>query len=299
MSLSKKISTHPDLQLDPNQQRNQLEPSIDQKQFTLQALISKDPALFLERYGKLLDIEDLRHFEPLRDNYEVNFHIERLSARLQPTTLVTPSSFSTGAAILFRKRQKLIKNRRYHHLQRMIEEGHYFSQQNCKMRQPLLYDQYIGRFETEEEKRKPFDNDISLSERILFDYENSIIEDRRKEQAMQEQFSSQSFFSQHPAGNTKSGHAGFNSDDEEQMEEEDDPDDVSAEEKEGLKREFFAVMQQKFMDGEDTEFFDYTTIDEDEDLGLDHINRDAETSYFDSVDDEIAGPSSDTGVLDY
>ena len=42
---------------------------------------------------------------------------------------------------------KKVRNRRYKKLQELIEDSDYFSEENIKMRDPLLYHMYIGRFQ--------------------------------------------------------------------------------------------------------------------------------------------------------
>ena len=42
---------------------------------------------------------------------------------------------------------KIIRNRRYKKLQELIESSDYFEEDNIKMRDPLLYHMYIGRFQ--------------------------------------------------------------------------------------------------------------------------------------------------------
>ena len=41
----------------------------------------------------------------------------------------------------------IIRNRRYKKLQELINEGEYFSESSIKMRHPLLFHMYIGRYE--------------------------------------------------------------------------------------------------------------------------------------------------------
>ena len=50
-----------------------------------------------------------------------------------------------------------------------------------------------------------------------------------------------------------------------------------------LRREFVEMMQERFLRGEDGEFFDYSTVDDDPDLDdLDQVSREAEEAYFDA-----------------
>lgn len=48
--------------------------------------------------------------------------------------------------------QVQIKNRRFEALKKLITEGSYFSEEEMRKRNPLLYEQLIGQFLTEEEK---------------------------------------------------------------------------------------------------------------------------------------------------
>ena len=47
----------------------------EQKISYLTALLQHDPGVFLERHGKLITPNQRHYFEPLRDDYEVNFYL--------------------------------------------------------------------------------------------------------------------------------------------------------------------------------------------------------------------------------
>ena len=53
------------------------------------------------------------------------------------------------------KQKAKIKNRRFMKLQELIEHSDYFSEVNIKMRHPLIYHMYIGRFERNEHSGRP------------------------------------------------------------------------------------------------------------------------------------------------
>jgi len=58
---------------------------------------------------------------------------------------------------------------------------------------------------------------------------------------------------------------------------------VSDAERLRLRREFVEMMQERFLRGEDAEFFDYSAIDNDPDLDdLEMVSREAEEAYFDA-----------------
>jgi hypothetical protein len=44
-------------------------------------------------------------------------------------------------------KRSIIKNRRFKKLQELIEQGEYFSEEQIKKRDPLMYHMYVGRFQ--------------------------------------------------------------------------------------------------------------------------------------------------------
>ncbi|KAL9249865.1 hypothetical protein AKJ16_DCAP06217 [Drosera capensis] len=49
-------------------------------------LLSRDAAVFLERYSIKLTTEELQEFDALKDDYGINWHLKHLRSVLSPTT---------------------------------------------------------------------------------------------------------------------------------------------------------------------------------------------------------------------
>ena len=104
--------------------------------------------IVLEKYGKLLTKEQLDKFSCTElfasnnrngivftksDNYEIAWHLQRLYSQNQATKQQTNHT-----------QNLTVRNRRFKHLQQMIATTDYFSEENMKIRSPVLYHQYIG-----------------------------------------------------------------------------------------------------------------------------------------------------------
>ncbi|KAG2443090.1 hypothetical protein HYH02_009504 [Chlamydomonas schloesseri] len=104
----------------------------------LEALLHKDPAAFLARYGGVLQSQELNHFEPLRSSdFEVDHWLRHFAAQ------------NMAAAELAADPRRLpaqVKNRRLAAMRRLQGEGDYFSEDAMRHRAPLLYHQHIGRY---------------------------------------------------------------------------------------------------------------------------------------------------------
>ena len=58
---------------------SQAAPTLEDRKQYLQALLSHDPGVFLERHGKTLNAKQRQYFEPLRKgSYEVDFYLKLL-----------------------------------------------------------------------------------------------------------------------------------------------------------------------------------------------------------------------------
>ena len=96
-------------------------------------LLQRDPALFLERHGKhLLGAGDLRLFHHLRGDYEVDFHLNKLTAAIAPSPEQSASH------------RRTVKNRRLAHMMRTLDHEGYFLEDAMRRREPLLYDVFVG-----------------------------------------------------------------------------------------------------------------------------------------------------------
>ncbi|CAI0458865.1 unnamed protein product [Linum tenue] len=257
----------------------------------LHDLLSRDPAVFLERYGGQLTVDELHEFDPLGNDYEISWHLKNLKSKLSPT------------AEDLRSKSVAVKNRRLAYLNKLIDGGNYFSEDAMRHREPYLHHEFVGKFQdqTARSMARPGER---WSETLIRRSEEAILISKIREE-------------QQRLGVPESEWVvyGGNQQQEEEEEEEDDDDEevegamktqlqsvgsapsateqpdkdenLTAEEMEDRMDQFTTVMHQKFLSGEDHEHLDYEKIDDDETLD-DHwhqeATRDAEDRYFADVD---------------
>lgn len=137
-----------------SQQRSEPDLTVDEKVCILEEVLERSPSSFLMRFGRYLAEEDLRNFEHLKGDYEIDFRLTEVK------NIIDSKKTKTG-----------IRNRRYECLQRLMKDSDYFSEANMRKRSPLLYEEYIGQYLTEEEKldrdRTEMGGDPCLSEIIM------------------------------------------------------------------------------------------------------------------------------------
>lgn len=228
------------------------------------------------KYGKYLGRQHLAYFDgiPQRNDFEVNFRVQKLRDVLERSS---------------KSCLKKVRNRRYECLRQFMDQSTYFSEEEMRQRNPLLYDFYIGQYLTDEEKQRDMTmyTDMSLSSMILRKIEQDRTAELLKKQRIseldqlsvddtewEEPFSSsgrkQTSCRGHFAKKKSLGAMKLNSDPA-----------VAEREKVMLRQEFLAAMQANFLDGKD-EGFDYSKIDSDEQYdSLDMKERDDEDDYFD------------------
>lgn len=88
-----------------------------------------------ERYGTLLKSEELQEFDVMKEDYEINWHINHLRSLMSPT------------AEELRSRSTMIKNRRRAYMDKLMGEGNYFSEDSMREREPYLHHEYLGKFQ--------------------------------------------------------------------------------------------------------------------------------------------------------
>lgn len=125
-----------DLPVPSHMQRGRQFPDTEEVQDYLASLLTRDPALFLEKYGSLLNAEDLAAFQPLRQDYEVNHWCSQLEHRSSGPASTTAPRLSAEA-----------KNRRLAYMHQLEQDGDYFSEDSMRARAPLLWQEYIGQHE--------------------------------------------------------------------------------------------------------------------------------------------------------
>lgn len=137
-----------------SQQRGEPDLTVDEKVGILEEILERKPTSFLMRFGRYLVEEDLRNFQHLKGDYEIDFRLTEVK------NIIDSKKTKTG-----------IRNRRYECLQRLMKDSDYFSEANMRKRSPLLYEEYIGQYLTEEEKldrdRTEMGGDPCLSELIM------------------------------------------------------------------------------------------------------------------------------------
>lgn len=148
------------------------EPLKEEKITKLLSLLEKDVALFLEKYGKFLQIQQLDLIETFYcENYEVNWYLRNLKEQLQDISI---SSLT---------RKNRTKNRRFAYLQQLEEQGEYFSEESMKLRDPALYFHYVAKY-NKNASLAAFPPETSLVDRLLHNADlcsaQQVIDEERK-----------------------------------------------------------------------------------------------------------------------
>jgi hypothetical protein len=95
-----------------------------------------------ERYGKSLNSVELQEFEVLREDYEVNWHLKALKSAMNPS------------AEDQRSRAATVQNRRLAYMNRLVQDGQYFSEDSMRMRAPLMHYEHVGQFQVRQPQQK-------------------------------------------------------------------------------------------------------------------------------------------------
>ena len=257
-----------------NQQRNEDDLSSEQKHLLAEQLLNKNPSQFLFQYGKFLDNQMLKYFqESNKDDDKINLQIENFK-KLNDAKLS----------------KAIVKNRRFEALNRLISNGEYFSDSQMQIRNPLLFEQMVGRYMNDQERDEvAIENLLERHEKISFssflmeqiekshiekkrlkqeEYENSLIEEEDSESDEEEDETEQN-------------------EENEENEQETEPNEryikIDSNEKNMLREEFKKIMYEKFLSGEDAEYFDYSKVDSNVEFDSKvEDDRDEEDKYFDS-----------------
>ncbi|KAM4531621.1 coiled-coil domain-containing protein 97 isoform 2-T2 [Odontesthes bonariensis] len=246
-----------------SQQIGDAELTVGQRGHELLHQYRSRPLVFMERYHACLKPEHLPAFAHVSSDPRAQHYSKVVLTRAAGRTNRTK-----------------VRNQRYAALRALQKEGKYFSEEQMRIREPLLYEQYIGQYLTDEEvlersqeamsdgaEEAPGAGSGGLAHLLLNSYQERLIQTRLQEEQERE------------------GGA--------QEEEEDDDAGVqrrewepTAEEKALLREEFVSQMHQRFLDGKDKDF-NYSEVDENPDYdNLDIVSRDAEDRYFDEDDDD-------------
>ncbi|KAJ6638127.1 Coiled-coil domain-containing protein 97 [Pseudolycoriella hygida] len=268
-------------------------------------LLHESHTKFLFRFGSHLQEEHLSFFDSQRyssnDEYEIKFLLKDIRTKLK-------------------HRARDVRNRRFMALQKMLDSTTYFSEKEMMCREPLLYEQLIGRYMTAGERRlrDGVDEDAEYSGVLLQRISNDHVSELKKKQENDE-------LADYDSDDSASGDADDNMSHRNGIINEElfpqtpvsfrhhwgefdvkesvtnppvqeaarklvpKQNYITAEEKDLLKEEFIGIMHSKFLSGEDTEF-NYADVDDNMDYDdIELQSQDQEDKYFDADDDSCSG----------
>lgn len=205
------------------QHRDEPPLSIQQKKEIVTSLLNSSPSNFLFRFGKFLEPRHLNYFHQYLNNYEVSYYLQQLGKETKAQEIC-------------------VKNRRFHAMNELIKEGKYFSMEEMRKRNPILFHELVEKYMTPEEKRSLEQEQPKLCNLSTM-FMAHIDGDQTCSKRRNEQLANQS------AWDEASAH------DEEEQDE-----DVDQNEKEFFRDEFISGMYSSFLQGHDEEF-DYSKID--------------------------------------
>ena len=262
-----------------SQQRGDPDLTQEQKFEVLRSLLHQKPGAFLMRFGKVLDDKDLAWFDRVSStDFEVDFRVKELCKNL---------------ALSSKSRGNVVKNRRFEYLKELMDSSDYFSEEEMRNRNPLLYEHYIGQYLSEEERQLldgGVSSDMTLSGMIM----KKIELDRRSELlSRQQEVESGQIVESDSSSSSES-----EEDDEEERGTEENlgmrlsADPVTADrEKQMLKEEFLKAMQLQFLSGEERDF-DYSKVDSNEQYdSIEARQREEEDDYFDTEEPSLCEES--------
>lgn len=172
------------------------------------------------------------------------------------------------------------------------EKDSYFTEDEMIRRDPDLFEEIVGQYLSSSEKnaRKDFDPRSSTLVEILLNSIDQQDEEKRKQEESSRNFDE----SQHSEDSNSGGHQmesdggqWGNFDNERRPKERKRKTSfISKGEREVLKDEWVGMMYNNFISGKDSEFFDYSTVDENEAFDETTENEhDCQDKYFDDEDE--------------
>lgn len=249
----------------------------------------------------------LSYFEPLSNDYEVKFYLDKLFGYFIRKNKNEQES-KNWQGPRRREDSNLLdartRNRRFNFVQQQLkqpqnENDSFFSMPMMKFRHPTLFHEYIGRFTPDSSSpySVPFESSMPLSERLLVNYDLDRM--TRRQKTVERRENQGEGKSADRLEDSDSDDEDYDDEQEEEEEEEQEEEEeeeqeendkiekeTTKEEQEQLRNEFIRIMQNKFISGEEAEFFDYSLCDTDERLDdLDQVQKDAEEKYFCDQDD--------------
>ena len=246
-----------------SQQRGEPDLTEEESMGALGKILQERPGAFLMRFGSILDTTDLEFFSDSSE-YEVQFRVRELQKLLVPE-----------------HRQTKTRNRRYECMKELMDTD-YFSENEMRQRNPLLFEHYIGQYMSEEERAAldSTSSDMALSSHIMRKMQHDERRERERRQREKEE-------EQEEEEDTSSEEEGEEMEGEERVE-------ATETDKRRQRQEFLRAMQLSFLRGED-EGFDYSSVDTDEQFdNIDTLQQDGEDVYFDEEEPEWCDTERDT-----
>ena len=120
-----------------SQQRDEPDLTDEKRYEILDEILTKKPATFLYRFGTFVSEEDLGYFNNLEDDYEIKFYLKEIKKQLNS-----------------KEHKRKVRNRRYECMKKLKSDTDYFGDREMRKRCPLLFEQYVGQFMTDEEYHK-------------------------------------------------------------------------------------------------------------------------------------------------
>lgn len=271
-----------------NQQRGEADLKDEEKSAIAMEIFEKNKVLFLTRFGRFLKPEQLEYFRTFEKDSEVGYDISIILQDLVKTNS-------------HKKRNIDVKNRRYEALKELIGDNSYFSEVEMMKRNPLLYEQMVGRYLTKAEKlardkidRKDLTFVKLLMEKIERDESDKkkMMQESYEDGAMEEEDSDSDeeiapevkrnwYEDVEPSTSRRWGEIEEKGASK-RMAQNAPP--VTPEERNMLRDEFVAIMYESFLDGKDTDF-NYADVDNNDKYdNIDVLAKDEEEKYFDSED---------------
>ncbi|KAI9030804.1 coiled-coil domain-containing protein-domain-containing protein [Phycomyces nitens] len=321
--------------------RDETELNDQEKLKQMEILLERDPGLFLSKWGKYLPDNILSQFESLRGDYEIDFYLRNMlhdSPQNSPasTPVLTTKPYQPSRYVRNRVRANA-RNRRFVYLQSVLRNSEYFSDESLQLRDPVLYEYFIGKYTPASKRTEPFASDVKLVERVLSDIDRDYVEQQLKlsREREQEQFEEEEEEEEEEddedeeedekdtkvdlkmKGKATDVHVPdreclMDTSDDESMKDDslnthgqdlmDDTEEGVAS-REDQRKEFVRIMEERFLIGNDTDF-DYSAVDYNEAYDdLDQQERDAHDRYFDDEESQDPTPTQKeteyTGELDY
>ncbi|XP_017132658.1 coiled-coil domain-containing protein 97 [Drosophila elegans] len=282
-----------------SQQIDDPEIPLEEKQVIAREVFEKNRENFLIRFGGYLNVRQLGSFQDLavKEPIKPDENLEEMCLLLEDFR----RKLST--------RSVSIKNRRYHAMQQLLDKGEYFSEHEMMQRAPDLYQELVGQYLTEAEKKARDSYDVrntSFSGILMHTLEkkqrDELLEETQQEnekevEAKSEPIPSADF--EVPVACRKQW-GGFEDDEPiacstsrnaearvpANIANISTPEFYNPGERELLRNEFLSMMKERFLSGEDKDF-DYTAVDDNALLDdLKQIEQDEEDAYFEDSDDD-------------